>query len=222
MNRPVTNKILVIRRHPFFGLKSMLRVFDIILSSIGLIAASPIYCILTFGSIFDSGSPFFRQTRIGRGKKPFDLVKFRTMRPDTVQVATHLVNASAVTTLGKILRKTKVDELPQLWNVLKGEMSLVGPRPCLKNQAKLIRVRQRLGVFSVRPGITGLAQIHGIDMSEPGLLAQVDEEMIKNMSIKKYFKYIILTIIGWGRGDRIIVRNKRLKLKKLKIIKIKK
>ena len=131
------------------------------------------------------------------------------MRPDTVQIATHLANASAVTALGKILRKIKVDELPQLWNVIKGEMSLVGPRPCLKNQTELIRARQKLGVFSVRPGITGLSQIRGIDMSEPDLLARMDAEMIKNMSIRKYFKYIFLTAIGCGRGDKVVVKVKK-------------
>jgi len=199
----------------FFELNNMVRIFDILLSSIGLIASSPLYIILILGSIMNSNSPFFRQTRVGQGKKPFTLVKFRTMRPNTVQIATHLANASAVTTLGKILRKTKIDELPQLWNVLKGEMSLVGPRPCLKNQTKLIRARQKLGVFSVRPGITGLAQIRGIDMSEPDLLAQMEAEMIHNMSIKKYFKYIFLTTMGYGRGDRIVVKEKKLNQKKL-------
>lgn len=128
------------------------------------------------------------------------------MRPETGSVGTHEVDADQVTTWGKLLRKTKIDELPQLWNVLKGEMSLVGPRPCLPNQIELIEARRKLTVFTVRPGITGLGQIRGIDMSDPQLLANTDSEMIRTMSFWNYFKYILLTACGWGRGDR--VRNR--------------
>lgn len=143
---------------------------------------------------------------MGREKKLFTLIKFRTMRPETGSVGTHEVGADQVTTWGKLLRKTKIDELPQLWNVLKGEMSLVGPRPCLPNQIELIDARRKLTVFNVRPGITGLGQIRGIDMSDPQLLANTDSEMIRTMSFWNYFKYILLTACGWGRGDR--VRNR--------------
>jgi len=125
------------------------------------------------------------------------------MRPETGSVGTHEVNPSQVTAWGKLLRKTKIDELPQLWNVLKGEMSLVGPRPCLPNQIALIQERKRLGVFEVRPGITGLAQIQGIDMSKPELLAATDAEMIRTMSLFNYGKYIFRTICGSGFGDRV-------------------
>ena len=116
----------------------MLRLFDLTLAVAGLILTSPLLVILMIVGLFDTGSPMFRQTRVGRNKKPFTLLKFRTMRPETAHVATHLADASAVTALGKFLRRTKFDELPQLWNVLKGEMSLVGPRPCLFNQQELI------------------------------------------------------------------------------------
>ena len=136
----------------------------------------------------------------------FILVKFRTMRPETSSVGTHEVNPNQVTLLGRLLRATKIDELPQLWNVLKGEMSLVGPRPCLPNQTQLIQVRRALGVFAVRPGITGLAQIRGIDMSMPKLLSETDAEMIQAMSLSKYFQFILLTIGGSGRGDRIVAK----------------
>ena len=112
----------------------MLRVFDLVFSAVGLVLAGPLLLILTIAGLFDTGSPLFHQARVGRNKRPFTLVKFRTMRPDTKHVATHLADASAVTGLGKFLRRTKLDELPQLWNVLKGEMSLVGPRPCLFSQ----------------------------------------------------------------------------------------
>ncbi len=143
------------------------------------------------------------QTRVGKNLKPFTLIKFRTMPVETQSVATHLVGAKSVTKLGSLLRKTKLDELPQLLNVVKGEMSLVGPRPCLFNQYDLIEERKKKGVFSVRPGITGLAQVNEIDMSTPQKLAEWDQEMIQTMSIINYFTYIIQTIIGKGTGDRV-------------------
>ncbi|MGK0462840.1 MAG: O-antigen biosynthesis protein WbqP [Candidatus Azotimanducaceae bacterium] len=105
--------------------------------------------------------------------------------------------------MGKFLRRTKLDELPQLWNVLKGEMSLVGPRPCLFNQEALIAARQDKGVLDVLPGITGLAQVNGIDMSDPERLAEWDERMLQQLTIVDYFKYLILTVVGRGSGDRV-------------------
>ena len=125
------------------------------------------------------------------------------MELDTTSVATHLVDNSSVTRFGNFLRRTKLDELPQLWNVLKGEMSLVGPRPCLLSQLELIEEREKRGVFEVRPGITGLAQVNQIDMSTPALLAQTDASMIQNMSVGNYFKFIVMTISGKGSGDRV-------------------
>ncbi len=185
----------------------MLRVLDIFFSAVGLILVSPLFLVLTIAGLFDTGAPLFRQTRVGRNKKPFTLVKFRTMRPDTVHVATHLADASAVTAFGKFLRRTKLDELPQLWNVLKGEMSLVGPRPCLFNQQELIDAREQLGVFAARPGITGLAQVSEIDMSTPELLAQTDARMLSSLGIRNYFAYILMTVTGKGSGDRISERQ---------------
>lgn len=181
----------------------MIRVFDVVLAALGLIALAPLIAVLWLLCWLDTGSPLFIQTRVGCGQKPFRLVKFRTMRPDTASVATHLVDARAVTPLGRFLRRYKLDELPQLWNVLKGEMSLVGPRPCLPNQLELIRERARRGVFAARPGITGLAQIMGIDMSNPRLLARVDARMLRKMSVPAYFGYICKTLTGAGRGDRV-------------------
>ncbi|MEH6562611.1 MAG: sugar transferase, partial [Marinobacter sp.] len=110
---------------------------------------------------------------------------------------------SLVTPLGRFLRKTKLDELPQLWNVLKGEMSLVGPRPCLFNQEHLIAEREKRDVLKARPGITGLAQVNEIDMSTPALLAETDERMLKSLSVKNYFRYIFQTVSGKGAGDRV-------------------
>ena len=164
---------------------------------------TPILLVLWVLGWFDTGSPLFRQERVGRYQKPFTLVKFRTMRPDTASVATHLADASSVTKLGHFLRRSKLDELPQLWNVLKGEMSLVGPRPCLFSQTELIDERESCGVFNVRPGITGLAQINGIDMSTPRLLAETDALMLQEMGLQAYFKFILKTVTGSGSGDRI-------------------
>jgi lipopolysaccharide/colanic/teichoic acid biosynthesis glycosyltransferase len=118
-------------------------------------------------------------------------------------VASHLASADAITPFGRFLRRTKLDELPQLWNVLKGEMSLVGPRPCLFNQQELIAEREARGVFGARPGITGLAQVNEIDMSTPQLLAETDQTMLQNLTVGAYFKYIFMTVAGKGAGDRV-------------------
>ena len=153
--------------------------------------------------LFDTGSPLFFQIRVGQNQRPFKLVKFRTMKLGSASVATHLADPVTITKLGAILRRTKLDELPQLWNVLIGDMSLVGPRPCLFNQTELIAERALRGVFNVRPGITGLAQIKGIDMSTPELLSVTDARLIESLSVSIYFKYIFLTLTGSGSGDRI-------------------
>ena len=181
----------------------MQRILDIAFSMLGLIFGSPILILIYFIGLADTGSPLFKQERVGRNKKPFILIKFRTMKIDTESVASHLASSDSITKLGGFLRKTKLDELPQLWNVLKGDMSLVGPRPNLYNQEELIAERDRLSVFSVRPGITGLAQVNEIDMSTPRLLAETDAKMIKNMSLINYFKFIFQTVAGKGAGDRV-------------------
>ncbi|PIE24856.1 MAG: lipid carrier--UDP-N-acetylgalactosaminyltransferase [Neptuniibacter caesariensis] len=181
----------------------MLRLFDFTFSLLGLVLGFPVLLVIYCVGLADTGSPLFKQERVGRNKKPFTLVKFRTMAVDTASVASHLSSTASITKLGGFLRKTKLDELPQLWNVLKGEMSLVGPRPNLFNQEELIAERDALNVYSVRPGITGLAQINGIDMSTPQLLAETDARMIQGISVKNYFRYIFLTVLGQGSGDAI-------------------
>lgn len=181
----------------------LIRLLDIIFSLLGLVFGLPILVLLTLIGLFDTGSPIFRQQRVGRNKKPFTLVKFRTMKPDTAHVASHLANSSAITPFGGFLRKTKLDELPQLWNVLKGEMSLVGPRPCLFNQEELIAEREQRGVLKARPGITGLAQVNDIDMSTPKLLAETDAKMLNSLTLRSYFTYILQTVAGKGSGDRV-------------------
>lgn len=181
----------------------MIRVFDFFFSLLGLVVGFPVLLVLTIIGLFDTGSPIFRQVRVGRHRKPFTLVKFRTMNVDTASVATHLASSASITRFGHFLRKTKLDELPQLWNVLKGEMSLVGPRPGLFNQEELTDERAKRGVFDVRPGITGLAQVNEIDMSTPALLAETDQKMIQSLTVTDYFKYIFMTVAGKGAGDRV-------------------
>ena len=181
----------------------LIRLFDVLFALLGLTLGLPVLALLWLMGWWDTGSPLFRQQRVGRNQRPFVLVKFRTMRPDTASVATHLADASAITPFGRFLRRTKLDELPQLWNVLIGEMSLVGPRPCLFNQEELVAERAVRDVFDVRPGITGLAQVQGIDMSSPRLLAETDAQMIKTLTLFNYFRYILLTVLGKGAGDRV-------------------
>ena len=181
----------------------MIRFFDFLFSLIGLILLSPILLLVVLIGFFDTASPIFRQERVGKGKQPFRLMKFRSMHVNAPSVATHLASATSITTFGSFLRKSKLDELPQLWNVLVGDMSLVGPRPNLFNQEELIHERDLRGIYSVRPGITGLAQINKIDMSTPKLLAETDSKMIQELDVLNYFKYILLTIFGNGFGDRI-------------------
>ena len=185
----------------------MTRIFDILFSFIGLVLLSPILIVLVIIGYFDTGSPIFRQERVGKGKQLFRLVKFRSMHVNAPSVATHLASASSITPFGSFLRKSKLDELPQLWNVLVGDMSLVGPRPNLFNQEELIHERDSRGVYSVHPGITGLAQINKIDMSTPQILAETDAKMIQELDTLNYFKYIFLTVFGKGFGDRIVKEN---------------
>lgn len=181
----------------------MIRLLDFLAAFFGLLFLWPILLIVTIIGLFDTGSPIFVQERVGRNKKPFKLIKFRTMSVETKSVASHLASNASITKLGAFLRKTKIDELPQLINVVKGEMSLVGPRPNLFNQEELIKERDALGVYAVLPGITGLAQVQNIDMSTPALLAKTDKQMIDSLTVKDYFKYIIMTITGSGSGDAV-------------------
>jgi len=171
-----------------------MRFFDIFFSLLGFLIFLPLFFIIFLIGLVDTGSPLFIQKRVGMDLNGFMLVKFRTMKKNTLSRGTHLVDPSNITRFGFLLRKYKLDELPQLWNVLIGNMSLVGPRPCLFNQKKLIKERKKRGVFKVKPGITGLAQVSGITMKNPLLLAKTDLKMINKMSLYYYFYYILNTL----------------------------
>jgi O-antigen biosynthesis protein WbqP len=181
----------------------LVRTFDFLMAFFGLLVTFPILLIVTIFGYFDTKSPIFIQQRVGKNKRSFNLIKFRTMSVDTKSVASHLASTASITKLGAFLRKTKIDELPQLINVLKGDMSFVGPRPNLYNQNELIAERDERKVYDVLPGITGLAQVNTIDMSTPKLLAETDQRMIATLTLRNYFKYILQTATGKGSGDRV-------------------
>lgn len=181
----------------------MIRFIDLLVSIFAIIFISPLALVLVMVLFLYNRHPFFVQERLGRGVQKFKIIKFRTMFLATENLPSHLVDKANVTKIGILLRKSKLDELPQIINVLKGEMSFVGPRPCLPSQVELINERMALGVFDSRPGITGLAQIQGIDMSTPALLAKTDAEMLSSLNGYNYFRYIFLTLLGKGAGDRV-------------------
>jgi O-antigen biosynthesis protein WbqP len=172
------------------------RIFDLLL---GLLAAVvlvlPIALIAILVRLTSKGPILYWSDRVGKNNQIFRMPKFRSMLVGTPTVATHLLANpnSYLTPIGSFLRKSSLDELPQLWSILKGDMSFVGPRPNLYNQHELINERNNRGVYQVRPGITGLAQINKIDMSTPQLLAETDAKMIAEMTVSNYFKYIFLT-----------------------------
>ena len=182
----------------------MKRLADILLSLV-LLGPALLICVTAFVLIWieTRSNPLFVQTRVGRTQRPFRLFKLRTMAVDTGNRASHEVSSDQITRTGKFLRRSKIDELPQVLNVLKGDMSFVGPRPCLPGQTELIAARQALGVFAIRPGITGAAQLAGIDMSTPELLAKADAAYLATQSLSGDLRIILQTAIGAGRGDAV-------------------
>lgn len=182
----------------------VIRSIDILAAVVGGVLLLPAMLVLGVMVRRDSPGPaVLRQPRVGRGEKIFTCYKFRTMAQGTPVVGTHEAPLSAVTRLGARLRRLKLDELPQLWNVALGEMSLVGPRPSLPSQFELIAERRARNIYAARPGITGPAQVKGIDMSTPARLAIEDEAWVRAPSIAKYFSYIFQTVMGGGQGDRV-------------------
>jgi len=186
----------------------MKRVFDLAAAAIGLVALAPVVaaCALLI-RLSSNGPAIFRQTRVGKNEREFTCYKLRTMRTETAELPTHQMTASAVTPIGRHLRRLKLDELPQLWNVLRGEMSFVGPRPCLPTQVELVMARRRLGLAGLMPGITGVSQIAGIDMSDPERLAASDARYVEDMSLRHDLVLIWQAVMGAGRGDRVRVTN---------------
>lgn len=178
------------------------RIFDFSAALIGLVIASPVMLMLAWQIRRTSaGAALFRQVRVGRNETPFICYKFRTMASGTPDVGSHNASESWITPTGRWLRAYKLDELPQLWNVLRGDMSLVGPRPCLPSQAEVIKARQEQNVFAIRPGITGPAQIAGIDMSMPQALAEADRAYLETRTFAGDIRLLIRTVLGGGRGD---------------------
>lgn len=181
----------------------MIRFFDFVLSFIGILVIWPIWVIIFIIGLFDTGRPILIQERMGKNMVPFKLYKFRTMHLDTRHVPSHHACETSITRFGRFLRKTKLDEFPQLINVLKGDMSLVGPRPVILSQTEVIEARQMKEVYNYLPGITGLSQINKIDTSNPIRLAAVDAKMLKELNLFTYFTYILATITGKGQGDNV-------------------
>lgn len=180
------------------------RAFDIFVSSLGLLFFSlPILSLALLIKLTTPGNGFFAQQRVGRHGKLFVCYKLRTMYLHTPSLGTHEIGLSSVTWIGRWLRRFKLDEIPQLWNVLRGDMSLVGPRPCLPSQHELIEKRQQMGVFDIRPGITGLAQVAGVDMSDPERLSRIDSEYVKKRSFAGDLVLLGKTFSSRARGDRV-------------------
>lgn len=174
----------------------MKRIFDFISSLFAIIILSPIFLILMIIIKLTSEGPiFFKQRRIGKDNKEFKILKFRTMRIDTPNVATHLLEnpEQYITSIGKLMRKTSLDELPQLFNILKGEMSFVGPRPALYNQYDLIEMRTKAGVSKIIPGLTGWAQINGRDEIALEEKVRLDKEYLEIRGFWLDIKIIFLT-----------------------------
>jgi len=178
------------------------RAIDIAFALPVAVVAAPVCLVLLLVVALETpGSPLLVQDRVGRGRRPFRMYKIRTMHRDTPNVASHEVGRSRITRIGAVLRKLKLDELPQVINVLEGTMSLVGPRPCLASQTELIDERDQRGIFRLRPGVTGPAQLLGIDMSTPQRLADVEAEYFARSTPLGEVALIARTLVGRGRGD---------------------
>jgi lipopolysaccharide/colanic/teichoic acid biosynthesis glycosyltransferase len=168
-----------------------------------------ICCIVALPIWWESKSnPFFRQVRLGRNEQPFNIIKLRTMRSCTPIGASHEIGVSYILQTGRLIRILKIDELPQLWNVFRGEMSLVGPRPGLPSQLELTRARRDMGIFDLLPGITGTGQLEGLDMSTPDKLAKSDAKYLVDWSLMLDLNILFHTAIGKGLGDASRTTNR--------------
>lgn len=182
----------------------MKRLTDIVLAGFVGLFSFPFVALAAVAIRLESpGSPFFVQERLGKDEAVFACYKLRTMRTGTENVASHLVSSSEITRVGGLLRALKLDELPQVINVMQGDMSFVGPRPGLPNDSELTTARRLKGVFAASPGITGLAQVQNIDMSEPRRLAEVDRQYLDTRTLRGDFMLLFETVTGGGRGDAV-------------------
>lgn len=184
------------------------RGLDLILSLLGIVILSPLFVILTIGIKLDSKGPvLFSQKRVGIHRTHFNILKFRTMRIDTPKdIPTHQLNNpdQYITKMGKILRKTSLDELPQIWNIFVGQMSIIGPRPALWNQYDLLEEREKYGANDLRPGLSGLAQIRGRDELPIKDKAAIDGEYVKKIGLLLDFRCFVGTIIRVLRRDGVV------------------
>lgn len=184
------------------------RTIDIILSLLGLIILSPVFLVLIVAIKLDSKGPvLFKQKRVGIHKSYFNILKFRTMRIDTPKdIPTHMLENPEVyiTRVGRLLRKTSMDELPQIWNIFVGHMSIIGPRPALWNQEDLIAERDKYGANDIRPGLTGWAQINGRDELPIEVKANLDGEYVKNLSFMMDSKCFFMTIVSVLKSDGVV------------------
>ena len=184
----------------------MKRLFDFFMSLIAIILLSPVILIVALAVKFTSPGPIlFKQRRIGKDNVEFEIYKFRTMRIDTPNVPTHLLENPEqwITSIGKFLRKTSLDELPQLFNILKGEMSIVGPRPALYNQLDLKKMRTKVGVHKLVPGLTGWAQINGRDEIPLSLKVNLDKEYLERNNFFFDIKIIFMTVLSVLKSDGV-------------------
>lgn len=183
----------------------MNRALETTIAIVSLPAILPVILLCSIlVKLTSKGPAIFRQARVGVNEKPFTCYKLRTMYIDTADRPSHETAASSITPLGGILRRLKLDELPQIWNIIRGEMSFVGPRPCLPSQVGVIEARRAYNLYSIRPGITGVAQIAGVDMADPVRLATLDAEYLKDRSIFRDISLILKTVTGAGRGDAVV------------------
>lgn len=193
------------KRSKYYKVK---RGMDLILSILGLVLLSPLFLLLILIIKLDSKGPvLFRQKRVGIHKTYFNILKFRTMRADTPEdVPTHMLSEpdQYITRLGAFLRRTSLDELPQIINIIKGEMSIVGPRPALWNQYDLIAERDKYGANDILPGLTGWAQINGRDELPIAVKARLDGEYVEKVSFKFDVKCVLGTIQSVLKGDGIV------------------
>ena len=190
----------------------MKRVFDFIISLFALIILSPLFLLVALIILIGDGKPvLFRQKRVGKNNELFTIYKFRTMKRGTENVASgKLENANAkITKFGRILRATSIDELPQLFNILNGTMSLVGPRPLIPEETEIRELREKYNVYTIRPGITGWAQVNGRDNISLEQKALLDKEYVEKQSLGFDIKILIMTVLKVLRRDDVNEGNNR-------------